>query len=376
MTEGMRIPLARPDIGAEEIAAVAEVLRSGRLSMGPEVAAFEAALAAYTGAPYAAAVSSGTAGLHLALLALGIGPGDEVITTPLSFVASANVILHAGASPVFVDVDPHTLNLDPALIEAAITPRTRAILVVHLYGRPASMGPILELAARHGLRVVEDACEALGARSGGRCAGTLGDVGVYAFYANKQITTAEGGMVVGADPAIDRQIRALRNQGRDGSGWADQALLGYNCRLSELHAALGRVQLERIEALLARREAIARRYTQILADLPRLQLPAAEAPGTRISWFVYVIRLAPDLDRGHRDRILAGLQARGIGCAAYFPPIHLQPYYRTRLGYRAARLPHGEAAAERVLALPFFTAISDAQIETVCASLRELLARV
>lgn len=337
--------------------------------MGPVQEAFEKALAARVGAPHAIAVSSGTAGLHLSLLALGVRPGDEVITTPLSFVASANAILHAGATPVFVDVEAESLNIDPSRIEHAITLRTRAILAVHLFGRPADMMAITAIAARHRLLVIEDACEALDARTEGRAAGTFGDTGVYAFYANKQITTAEGGMIVTGDPEVGRHLRAMRNQGRHGHEWLDHHLLGYNYRLSELHCALGLSQLGRLDVLNRAREQAARRYRDRLSACSELTLPAPAAPGMEPSWFVFVVRLPRRLARDGRDRLVDLLAAEGIECGRYFPLIPLQPYYRHRFGDCLGEFPVAGAQAERAIALPFFPGIEPRDIDRVCDAL-------
>jgi perosamine synthetase len=371
------IPLSAPDIGEDEIAAVGEVLRSGRLSLGPCLEEFEAAAAKCAGVGFAAAVNSGTSGLHLGLEALGIGAGDEVVTTPFSFVASTHAIVHAGATPVFVDIEPDSLNIDPRRIEAALTPRTRALLPVHVFGRPAQMNAIRDIAAARDLVVIEDACEAIGAEAGGRRAGGLGDVGVFAFYPNKQVTTGEGGVVVSERRELIDRVRALRNQGRNQGrsedDWYEHGAVGWNYRLSELAAALGVVQLSRLEQILTRREAVAHAYRERLSDDPRLELPAPDPSGARTSWFVYSIRLRAPLGRTERDRVAAGLAERGIACARYFAPIHLQPAYRERLGLASGDFPVCEAAADRCLALPFFNAITVNQIDRVCETLRGLL---
>jgi perosamine synthetase len=367
------IPLSAPDVGDDEIAAVGAVLRSGRLSLGPRLEEFEAAAAKCAGVGFAAAVNSGTSGLHLALEALGVGPGDEVVTTPFSFVASAHAIVHAGATPVFVDVEPDSLNIDPRRIEAALTPRTRALLPVHVFGRPAGMQAIRDIAAACDLAVIEDACEAIGAETDGRPAGGLGDVGVFAFYPNKQVTTGEGGAVVSERRELIDRVRALRNQGRSENGWYEHGAVGWNYRLSELAAALGVVQLSRLEQILARREAVAHAYQERLSHDSRLELPAPDPARTRTSWFVYNIRLRAPLGRTERDRVAAGLANRGIGCARYFAPIHLQPAYRERFGFAPGDFPVCEAAADRCLSLPFFNAITADQIDRVCEALRSLL---
>ncbi|MDQ3920257.1 MAG: DegT/DnrJ/EryC1/StrS family aminotransferase [Acidobacteriota bacterium] len=370
----MRIPLSAPDVTEREIAAVAEVLRTPHLSLGPKLAEFERDVAAYAGTRHAVAVNSGTSGLHLCVRALGIKAGDEVITTPFSFVASANALLYEGARPVFVDIDPLTLNLDPLKIEAAVTPRTGAIMVVHVFGRPAEMGGITALAERYGLKVIEDACEAIGAEYGGRKVGALGDAGVFAFYPNKQITTGEGGVIVTDDEQVAARARLLRNQGRDpAAGWFEHVELGYNCRLSDINCALGVEQLRRIEDILRLRESVALRYEERLKDEPRLLLPESYVAGGRVSWFVYVVRLAERFRRAQRDRVVEELREQGIGCGRYFAPIHLQPLYVRSFGYREGHFPHAERSAERAIALPFFNRITEAQQDEVCQRLVESL---
>lgn len=371
----MRIPLSAPDITEAEIEAVTAVLRTPHLSLGPRLMEFEGAFAARVGSRHAVAVSSGTAGLHLAVRACGIGAGDEVITTPFSFVASANAILYEGGVPVFVDVEDASLDIDPARIEAAITPRTRAILPVHVFGRPAAMDAILDLARRRGLPVIEDACEALGAEVGGRPAGSLGRCGVFGFYPNKQITTGEGGMVVTDDPDLAALCRSLRNHGRDdGAPPMVHARLGYNYRLSEIACALGAAQLSRLDAILEARASVARRYDERLSGHPDLRVPEMVATGVRVSWFVYVLRLGPGRSRADRDRIVARMESRGIGCRPYFPVLHLQPHLRALLGHGPGAFPVAESAADRTLALPFHGRLRDGEIDEVCGALLEALA--
>jgi len=367
----MKIPLSSPDITEAEIAAVTAVLRTPRLSLGPQLESFERAFAEYTGTAHAVAVSSGTAGLHLAVRALGIGEGDEVIVPSFSFIAVANAVRYERATPVFADIDAESLNLSPAAIERVITPKTRAILVVHTFGRPAEMAAMLDIARRHNLAVIEDACEAIGAEYDGRRTGSFGDVAVFAFYPNKQITTGEGGMVVTSKPELAARMRALRNQGRrDGSEWLQHAELGYNYRLSEINCALGRAQLKRIDEILARREQVARLYTKHLGSIDGLFLPALEAPPSRISWFVYVVRLEVSFAPDARDRIIAGLTAAGIGCGRYFAPIHMQPCYSA---WKDAKLPVTEAVAGRTIALPFFNQMTENEVAYVSDELRAAL---
>ncbi len=371
----MPIPLSQPDLTEAEIAAVLEVLHSPRLALGPRVTAFEEALAAHTGCRFGVAVNSGTSALHLIVRALGIGEGDEVITTPFSFVASANCVLYERAVPVFVDIDPVTLNLNPALIEAAITPRTRALLAVDVFGRPADWTALHDLARRHNLLLIEDSCEAIGARyrlpdgSWARC-GSLADAGCFAFYPNKQITTGEGGMVVTDREEVARLCRSMSNQGRDeGAGWLQHARLGYNYRLSDLNCALGVAQLARLDEILAARRQVAAWYTEALADLPQIETPV-EQDGEAISWFVYVVRLTEGHSRADRDAVLGHLRARGIGCNDYFTPIHLQPYMREQLGYAEGDFPVTESVSARTVALPFYNRLTREQVGEVVSALR------
>jgi perosamine synthetase len=371
----MRIPLSAPDIGEQEIQAVTEVLRSTQLSLGPRLKEFENCIAEYVGASHAVAVNSGTSGLHLCVRALGIGEGDEVIVPSFAFVAVANAVRYERATPVFVDIEAQYLNLDPNRIEEAITSRTKAIIVVHTFGCPADMEEILAIARKHHLYVIEDACEALGAGYKGRKVGVLGDVGVFGFYPNKQITTGEGGVVVTQSERLAATIRSLRNHGRsDSDDWYQHTELGYNYRISELNCALGIAQLTRIEAILTRRETIVRTYTEKLIGATELVLPGSPAVDRRISWFVYVVRLAPRFSEAQRDYIVRDLKARGIGAGRYFAPIHLQPVYR--MAVSRTSLPITESIAPRCLALPFFNRIQENQIEEVCQSLMELAGEI
>lgn len=368
----MNIPLSSPDITEVEIAAVTAVLRTPRLSLGPKLEEFEHAMAAYIGAPHAIGVSSGTAGLHLCVRALDIGEGDEVIVPSFTFIAAANAIRYERATPVFVDIDPATLNLDPAKVESAITPRTRAIVAVHTFGVPADMRAILAIAERHHLRVIEDACEAIGAEQDGRRVGSLGDAAVFAFYPNKQITTGEGGMILTRSESLAKRIRALRNQGRyEGDDWLQHSELGYNYRLSEINCALGVEQLRRIESILAARAEVARGYHDRLQNEPLL-LPPLQISNGRVSWFVYVVRLQAGFRRSHRDAMLQSLAAQGIGCARYFAPIHLQPAYAA---WKDVSLPITEAEAARTLALPFFNVLTGEQLDRVCEAVSRELRR-
>ncbi len=361
------IPLAQPDIGSREEELVLEVLRSGRLSLGPMGMRFEREFAAWLGSEDAVAVSSGTTALHLGVRELGWGEGDEVLTSPFSFVASANCLLYEGARPVFCDVDPETLNVDPAAAAAAVGERTSGILPIHIFGFPAAMPELEALAAANGLGILEDACEALGAvDSEGRQVGTRGNLATFAFYANKQMTTGEGGMIVPTDAAAAERLRSARNQGRAADmGWLDHAGIGFNYRLSDLAAALGVAQVEKLDSLLARRDAVADLYAKGLAGVDGLRTPIAVRGRERRSWFVYVVRLDDEVDR---DATIARLAERGIAGKAYLPCIHLFPHLR-ELGYREGQFPVAEAASAHSLALPFFPAMSESQIDRVCQEL-------
>jgi perosamine synthetase len=363
-----RIPLARPVLGEEEERALAEVLRSGQLSLGPKLGEFERAFAARVGTPHASAVSSGTAGLHLALRGVGVEDGAEVITSPFSFVASANVALYERARPVFADIDPVTLNLDPDAAAAAVTERTAALLPVHIFGMPADI-PAFE---RLGLPIVEDACEALGAvHADGTPVGASGHPAVFAFYANKQMTTGEGGVVVTGDPALKARIDSERNQGRAADmGWLDHDRLGFNYRLSDLACALGLAQLDRLDAMLADRARVAALYTEALAGIDGLELPPAEVDGATRSWFVYVVRLPPGVDR---DATIVALRERGVDAKPYLPAIHLYAFYRERFGHRPGEFPVAEDIAARSLALPFFPALTERQVGIAAGELRAIL---
>ena len=372
----MRIPLSAPDITEQDIEAVTGVLRTSSLSMGPKLREFERAISQYVGASDAIAVNSGTSGLHLSIRALGISVGDEVLVPSFTFIAVANAVRYEKATPVFVDIDPQTLNLDPGLLEQAITARTRAIIVVHTFGHPAELTSILQIARRHGLFVIEDACEAIGAEYEGQKVGALGDVGVFAFYPNKQITTGEGGAVVTNNSEFALKVRNLRNQGRDDSeAWLQHTELGYNYRISDINCALGIEQLTRIDAILDRRESIARKYSDILVCVPDLMLPPMAMPRRKISWFVYVVRLSRRFDEVQRDSIVKEMKSRGIALGRYFAPIHLQPIYQPCDSGKTA-LPVTEFQASRSLALPFFNRIREEEIKEVCETLVELIRRV
>jgi len=388
-----RVPMSSPDLTDAERSAVAAVLRTPSLSMGEEILGFEAAFRDYTGLKHAIGVNSGTAGLHLCVRAAGIGEGDLVITTPFSFVASANVLLFEHAVPIFVDVDPQTGNIDTELVNQAVADliqnsraagrwlprkgaahesRLKAILPVDVFGQPADLDPIRRIARQHDLKVIEDACEALGAEYKGRKAGTLGDTAVFAFYPNKQITTGEGGAIVTDDDQAAKLMFALRNQGRaPGDTWLQHTHLGYNYRLDEMSAALGRVQMGRLEELLAKREKVAGWYNQRLANVPGVQAPQLAPETSRASWFVYVVRFSGQIDR---ERVARKLDEAGIPARPYFLPVHLQPYMVEKFGFQPGDYPITEDLGQRGLALPFSGVMSEAQVEIVCQALAEVMA--
>ena len=384
LTEPERIPLARPDLGRREEELALEVLRSGRLSLGPMLERFEEEFAAFLGVADAVAVSSGTAALHLGVRSLGWGPGDEVLTTPFSFVASANCLLFEGATPVFCEIDPVSLNLDPAATADAVGERTAGVLAVDILGYPAGLPELSALVADRGLGLLEDACEALGAvDADGVALGAGAHPATFAFYANKQITTGEGGMIVPADADSATRMRSERNQGRaPDMSWVEHDRLGFNYRLTDLQAALGIAQLERAGELLAERARVAALYAEGLgalgglpagedgADPTGLLLPCAERGAERRSWFVYALRLPAGADR---DAVVADLDQRGVEAKAYMPCIHLMSHYRERFGYSEGQFPVAEDASARLLALPFFPAMAERQVERVCEALAEAL---
>jgi perosamine synthetase len=377
--DDIQIPLSSPDITDEEIQAVVDVLRTRHLSLGPKGPEFEDAMRRYLGVDEAVAMSSGTAGLHCCLLGLGIGPGDEVVTTPFSFIATGNVIKMVGATPVFADIDPQTLNLDPEKAEKAITPKTKAIIAVEAFGNPVGMHDLAQLAARHEIPLIEDSCEALGSSHKGRKAGTFGRCGVFGFYPNKQMTTGEGGMVVTNDKKLADMCRSLRNQGRDpGSSWLAHARLGYNYRMSDVNAAIGIVQMKRLAEIIDARQRVAHQYINLLLDEPQLILPTIDAESV-MSWFVFVVRLAGaradgnEFDATDRDAILNTLRTHHIGCSNYFPPIHLQPFYMKDHGFKRGDFPITERVADRTIALPFHNRLTRLEIENVVGRLKEAI---
>ena len=398
--QSLKIPMSSPDLSAAEQEAVAAVMRTPNLSMGVEIEGFERAFVDYCGVRHAIGVSSGTAGLHLCVRAANIRQGDLVITTPFSFVASANVLLFEGAVPIFVDVDPFTGNIDPLLVMQAAadlwqgggaalkwmprlnmragdndsldtSARFKAILPVDVFGQPAEMDSIHQIAGEYNLTVIEDSCEALGAEYKGRKAGTLGDFGVFAFYPNKQITTGEGAVIITDDEPAADMMRALRNQGRaPGDTWLQHTHLGYNYRLDEMSAALGRVQMSRLDELVANRQRVADWYLDRLGELPQVDALHISESTSRMSWFVFVVRFP---DGTERDRIAAGLAERGIPARPYFVPIHLQPYMVRRFGFKEGDFPITEDLGRRSLALPFSGVMAESQVDTVCRRIKELL---
>ncbi|MCL2645386.1 MAG: DegT/DnrJ/EryC1/StrS family aminotransferase [Phycisphaerales bacterium] len=371
--DDIQIPLSSPEITEAEIQAVVEVLRTRHLSLGPKGPEFEDCFRRYLGVDHAVAVNSGTAGLHCCLTAMGIGAGDEVVTTPFSFVASSNAIKMVGAKPVFVDIENTTLNIDVELAAKAITPKTRAILGVEALGNPAGMHELTQLAARHEIPFIEDSCEALGASHKGRKAGTFGRCGVFGFYPNKQITTGEGGMVVTNDRKLADLCRSLRNQGRDpGASWLSHARLGYNYRMSDINAVIGIVQMRRLEEILEARQRVAHSYMQHLLDEPHIILPTIDEH-TVMGWFVFVVRLTGEFDVVDRDAILAYLKTHQIGCSNYFPPIHLQPFYMSDHGYKKGDFPVTEYVADRTIALPFHNRLTRMEIEVVVHHLKQAI---
>ena len=368
------IPLSQPDVTQREIDAVVDVLHSPTLSIGPKVVEFEQKVAATVNRRHAVAVANGTCGLHAAMIAAGVGPGDEVVTTPFSFVASANCILYVGAKPVFVDVDPKTLNIDVSRVTEAITPKTKAIVGVECFGHPGGMIELEQLAQRHELILVEDSCEGFGGKVGAaqRAIGSFGRASVFGFYPNKQITTGEGGMICTDDDVFADSCRALRNQGREGMGWLAHQRLGFNYRLSEMNAAMGCVQVDRLGEILEARTRVARLYMDRLLDNRFLILPTL-SDDVQMSWFVFVVRLNDLFEAGDRDALMSDLRADGIGCNNYFPPIHLQPYMAAQFGFTAGLFPVCEYVSARTLALPFFGSMTSAQVDRVCDTLDKLL---
>lgn len=372
--ERNEIPLAQPFITEQDVEAVAQTVAGARLALGPSLDAFEEAIAVQCGTAYAVGVNSGTSALHLIIRAHGIGPGDEVITTPFSFVASTNCILMEGATPVFADIDSQTLCIDPEAVEAAITARTVAILAVDVFGHPADWNRLERIAKKHNLILIDDSAESLGSLLDGRPCGSFGHAGICAFYPNKQITTGEGGMVVTNDETLARLCRSMANQGRGEGGWLNHVRLGFNYRMDEMSAALGLSQLKRLDELIDARANIASWYGDLLSDIEEIATPPV-APNVKMSWFVYVIRLADRFSRADRDRIICRLREQGIGCRDYFQPIHLQSYIRERLGTAPGQYPVTEFVGDRTIALPFFPQMTRDQVQRVAESLSSAFLR-
>jgi perosamine synthetase len=376
----MRIYLSRPDITEKEIQAVTDVLRSPNLSLGPKLPEFEQAFAKYIGIKRAVAVNSGTSALYLCLLSLGIGPGDplrprseasEVITTPFTFIATSNVVIMTGAKPVFVDIDPVSMNIDANLIERKITKKTKAIMPVEVFGNPAGFDKICKIADKHNLLVLEDSCEALGSSLNGQKAGTFGKMSTFAFYPNKQITTGEGGMVLTNDDDLADMCVSLRNQGRGKTGgWLSHERLGYNYRLSDINCVLGLVQLSRIEEISRKRKQVAKWYQEALAGDDRFIVPA-EPAGCDINWFVFVIRLADRFSRQNREQVLQTMRDAGIQVSNYFTPVHLQKFMVERFGFKPGDFPVTESIADRTIALPYYNNLTKDEIAIVCDELRK-----
>jgi len=368
-----KIHLSRPDIGEAEIQAVCQVLRSSNLSLGPKLGEFEEAFVQYSGRKRAVAVNSGTSALFLCMKALGIGPGDEVITTPFTFIASATSIMMCGAKPVFVDIDPVSLNIDPAKIEEKITSKTKAVLPVVVFGNPAGLGQVCDIAARHNLVVIEDSCEGLGSVLNGKKVGTFGMMSTFAFYPNKQMTTGEGGMILTDDDELADVCVSLRNQGRSkGGGWLAHERLGYNYRLSDINCALGIVQLSRLDEFVAKRRKVAGMYQRLLAGDERLIVPQEPQEG-RMSWFVFVVRLVRQKDIERRDEILQCMREKGVQVSNYFPPVHLQPFIAEEFGYVEGDFPITDAVCKSTIALPFYNNLGSKEVGIVCAELKSCL---
>jgi perosamine synthetase len=381
-TPAHSIPFYRPDVGEEEIAAVVETLRSGWLTVGPRTQRFEHEFAKKIGSAHAVAVSSCTAALHLALDALSLKPGDEVVTSTLTFTATGATIIHAGGTPVLADCDPETLNLDPADVLRKITPRTRAIVPVHFAGHPAAMDEILQIARQHRLTVIEDAAHALPASYRGRRIGTIGDLTAFSFYATKNLTTGEGGMLTTADEALAERLQTRRLHGMSRNAWRrystsgtwryDVSYPGFKYNMTDMAAAMGLVQLRRLPALHRRRHQIAALYTELLADMPQLQLPVSR-PEVEHAWHLYVVRMRPEQLRIHRDEVIEELKAAGVATSVHFIPLHLHSYYSERFGYRPEDFPIASAAADTILSLPLFTLMCNDEVRYVAATLQRIL---
>ena len=369
----MKVNLSRPDITELEIEAVCQVLRTPNLSLGPKLREFEQAFEQYVGCKHAIAVNSGTSGMFLCTQAMGWGPGDEILTTPFTFISSVTTIMMSGATPVFVDIDPVSLNIDPALLEAKITDKTKAILPVEVFGNPSGMDQICEIAEKHNLPVLEDSCEGLGSQLNGKKVGTFGVMSNFAFYPNKQMTTGEGGMILTDDDDLAQTCISLRNQGRSrGGGWLAHDRLGYNYRLSDINCALGIVQLSRIEEFVQKRQGVVDMYSQLLKDEQRLIIPTAPE-NSRMSWFVYVVRLTEDYTQEQRNTLLKKMLDHGIQVSNYFPPVHLQPFIAEQYGCKEGDMPVTDTVVKSTVALPFHNNLTAEEVELVCSELKASL---
>lgn len=369
----MRIPAGKPDITQKEIDAVVEVLQSNRLSIGPKIIEFEKNMADFIGMKHAIGVNSGTSGLHLLIKAMDVGQGDEVITTPFSFVASTNCFLFEGAKPVFVDIDEKTFNINASMVEDKITDKTKLLLPVDVFGQPEDIKAFVDVARKHDIKVLEDSCEAIGSEYDGAKAGSLADGAVFAFYPNKQITTAEGGLIVTNDDGIADTCRSLRSQGRAVTGtWLHHDQMGYNYRLSELHSALGVAQLSRMEEIMGKREKVADLYYRKLKDVDGLSLPWIHPKVTKMSWFIYTITFDEGIDR---NRVMELLNEEGIDSKPYFTPIHLQPYMRKLFGFKEGDFPITERVGNSTIALPFYTIMEEWEVDQVCETLKDILGK-
>ncbi len=373
----MKIPLSKPWITEEDIKAVESVLRTSYLSLGPKLPEFEKLLAGTASRKFAVAVNSGTSALHLIIRSLGIKDGDEVITTPFSFIASSNAILFERAKPVFVDIKPDTYNINPDLVENAITERTKAIIAVDVFGQPADWDRITQIAKKHNLHLIEDSAEAIGSEYRGRKAGSFGYAAIFAFYPNKQLTTGEGGAVLTDSEEIATLVRSMRNQGRgEGDTWLQHTRLGYNYRISDINCALGISQTKRLDKIVEKRERVAEMYNKKLSNIEEIEIPYVSPETTRMSWFVYVVKLSEKFSKMQRDMLISELGKAGIQSRNYFAPIHLQPFYVERFGFKRGDFPVTESVSDRTIALPFFTEMDEAQVSYVAAKLKEAVRKL
>lgn len=373
----MKVPLSRPWITEEDIKAVEEVLRTPNLSLGPKLPEFERMLAETGKRKYGVAVNSGTSALHLIVRSLGIKDGDEVITTPFSFIASANCILFERAKPVFVDIRKDTYNINPDLIESAIMEKTKAIIAVDVFGQPADWDEITAIAKKHHLYLIEDSAEAIGSEYKGKSAGSFGDAAIFAFYPNKQITVGEGGVIVTDNENIAKLSKSMRNQGRgEGDTWLQHTRLGYNYRISDINCALGISQLKRLDEIVKRRNKVAEMYNKKLKDVDEVITPFVMPSVTRMSWFVYVIRLADKFTKEDRDNIIKEMSKRGIQTRNYFAPIHLQPFYVEQFGFKRGDFPVTDFVSDRTISIPFYTMMKEEEIDYVVKNLKEVIRAV